>query len=308
MDFKKLFKTSYDEKFLKKPIFIFGSPRTGTTLTYVIMCAHPDLAWFSVNDIHRWISYPIITKIKSSLTSMPLKGDLRLLLKGPDKPGANRSRLPPDLQPIEGNSFWNKIFKEWPKQDIPENSKKEIKKVISNTVKRQKKLRFLNKAPLHSTRLFVLKNIFPDAKFINVIREPCATLASMLTRHERDGEFIANSWPIINKPKYEKLDLIQKHAWIYAEVVDATYEFLEKNSKIFFMTILYEEFIKNPIGILPKMLEFCELKIPASLENMVPPIYDSAHKWKERFSNAEQKKIYDIVQPSLQKMNYPYQI
>ncbi len=307
MDFKKLFKSSYDKKNLIKPIFIFGPPRTGTTITYIIMCAHPDLAWFSVNDIHRWISKKNILKIKNTLYSKRLQGDFRLMLNGPDKPESNTSRLPSDLQPIEGNSFWNRIFNEWPKQDIPNNSKQEIKKVISDTVKRQKKLRFLNKAPLHSTRLFVLKNIFPDAKFINVIREPCATIASMLTRHEREGEFIDDSWPIINKVKYKKLDLIQKHAWIYAEVVDTTYEFQEKNSKKNFMTIIYEEIMKNPIDILPKILEFCELKLPDSLENMVPPIQETADKWKERFSNADQKKIYDIVQPSLQKMNYPYQ-
>ncbi len=307
MNLKKLFKSSYDIKFLKEPIFILGPPRSGTTITYNIMCAHPDLAWFSTNDIHHWIPKTDILKIKS-IPSSKFQGDFRLLIDGPDKPGRNRSRLPPNLQPIEGNSFWNRIFREWPKQGISNKSKEEVRQVISDTVKRQNKLRFLNKVPLHSTRLFVLKNIFPDAKFINVIREPRATLASMLTRHEKEQGFIVDTWPIIKKLDYEKLDLIQKHARIYAEVVDATYEFKEKNSKKNFMTIIYEEFTKNPICILQKMLEFCELKMPDSLENMIPPLRETSNKWKERFSIADQKKIYDIVKSSLQKMNYPYNL
>jgi len=314
MDFHKNFlKVFKDESSIEKPIFIVGPPRSGTTITYLIMCAHPDLAWFSTYDIKYWVprtwvpTQKIIT-IGNTLLKKPINRELQWMLNGPDEPGKNRSRLPSNLQPIEGNSFWNRIFKDWPKKDISNQAKLEIKKIISDTIKRQNKPRFLNKAPLHSTRLFVLKDIFPDAKFINLIRDPRATIASSLKRHEQEGGFAVNSWPIINKSKYETLDLIQKYAWLYSEVVDASHEFLEINKGNNFMTIIYEDFMKNPIETLSKMLNFCQLSIPKSLDDMIPPIQETTHKWKERFSIEDQKKIFDIVQPSINKMHYPYKI
>lgn len=310
MDFKNILTFSKTESLIKKPIFIVGPPRSGTTITYSMLCAHPDLAWFSTNDIKYWIPKKNIIKIKNYhfLHHKPLTGEIRLLINGPDKPGDNRIHLPPELQPIEGNSFWNRIFKGWPKEDIPKHAKNEIRKVISCTLTRQNKTRFLNKAPLHSTRLFVLKNIFPDAKFINIIREPRATIASMLKRHEQEGGFASDIWPIKNKSKYEKFDLIQKYTWLYAEVIDSSYEFQEQDHEKNFMTVIYEEFIKNPKETLSKILNFCELRFPDSLEDMIPPIHETSHKWKERFSPEDQKKIYDLVQPSLQKIKYSYKM
>jgi hypothetical protein len=301
--FFKFFKT---ENTITKPIFIFGPPRSGTSITYFIMCAHPELAWFSTNDIKYWIPKKDIEKIKKDRLSIPSSREIRLMFDGPSKPGPDRSRLPKDLQPIEGNTFWNRFFKDWPKDDIPESSKHEIRKVIYDTIIRQNKIRFLNKAPLHSTRLFILKNIFPDAKFINLIREPRVTVASMLKKHEQEGGFAADFWPIKNKLKYEKFDLMQKYAWLYAEVIDSTYEFHNLVDEKNFMTVIYEEFMENPIKTLTKILNFCELNISINPEEMIPPLRETAHKWKEKFSLDEQKKIYDIVTPSVQKMKYPY--
>ena len=42
--------------FIKKPIFIIGVPRTGTTLLYNILCGHEKLAWFSNEDIKNWLT------------------------------------------------------------------------------------------------------------------------------------------------------------------------------------------------------------------------------------------------------------
>jgi hypothetical protein len=265
------------------------------------------LAWFSTFDIQYWIPNKTLVKIKNRLLIQPQNHEFQWMINGPDKPSDNTSRLPPNLQPIEGNSFWNRIFKDWPKEDISEHTIHEIRKVISDTIKRQKKIRFLNKAPLHSARLFVLRDIFPDAKFINLIRDPRATIASSLKRHEQEGGFAADTWPIKNKSKYEKFDLIQKYAWLYAEVVNSTYEFLEIDQGKNFMTIIYEDFMKQPHQTLSKMLNFCELPVPNSLDNMIPPIHETT-QWKEKFSIEDQKKIFDIVQPSIQKMKYPYKM
>jgi len=38
-----------------KPIFIIGVPRSGTTILYRTLCLHPDVAWFSHEDLQFWI-------------------------------------------------------------------------------------------------------------------------------------------------------------------------------------------------------------------------------------------------------------
>ena len=57
-----------------------------------------------------------------------------------------------------------------------------LAKEISQTIKKQRKERFINKAPNNSMRLFALVTLFPDAKFINVARDPREVISSMITR------------------------------------------------------------------------------------------------------------------------------
>jgi len=99
-DFEKILRNSPEYRYLeegkkilkkivlqiKKPIFIIGVPRTGTTLLHSILCAHDHLAWFSNQDIKNWISdlehfqiYDYYKWLKSTKKKIPMNEEALLV-------------------------------------------------------------------------------------------------------------------------------------------------------------------------------------------------------------------------------------
>ena len=303
-----------NQKFVKKPIFIIGVARSGTTLLYNIMCAHPSLGWFSAEDLEYWIPKTVQKKIKIKYTLLKKttkkfpQDESAFVAFGPEYIAKFRPpNLPAGNVPIEGDTFWSKHFGRKFLKDLPFGEEANVIKDIKSVLERQKKARFLNKAPSNCMRLFALQKIFPDAKFINIARDPRAVINSMIQRYIREGGFDPGV-PVRDLKKYETLDYLQKWAWRYKEITNYIYDFSIKNEDNF-LTIIYEELASNPKKVMQKILSFCELEFPKSFKQMIPPIWKKpANKWMQTLSESDEKKIIEIVSPSIQKMNYPYKL
>ncbi|HSB57701.1 MAG TPA: sulfotransferase [Nitrosopumilaceae archaeon] len=293
------------QQFVKKPIFVIGVPRSGTTLIYSILSRHPDLAWFSHEDLPYWIPLDEQRRLKKYFNDLVAQnkkfqnGEASLFVfgSGSTDSGKGTSKIP-----IEGETFWHKYFGDSYVDDIPLDSKIEVVKNITEHLDREKNHRFLNKAPQNSKRLFAIKKIFPDAKFIQIIRDPRAVISSMIERHRNEGQFNLGI-PVKDKEKYEKLSFVEKWAWQYKEIMEAIYEFSKSYENNLYV-VIYEDLISDPNKELKKILEFCELPLPK--KNMVPPILDTKSKWKENLTDEDQKKILYLVMPILQKVNYVF--
>ena len=304
----------YFYKFIKKPIFIIGVPRSGTGLLYQALCAHPELAWFDVDDLKLWIPERRQEKLKKYYTKLteqkkkfPMDEDCLAIfgrnLLNPKK----FENLPPGSYPIEGETFWKLYFDSRFVEDISNNKKFNLVKALSDVIIRQKKSRFLNKAPQNIMRLYVIKKIFPDAIFINIARNPRSVVSSMITRSEKEGSFDTGI-PILDVENYNKLDSVQKWAWRYKEITEIIYEFSIQNLHQF-KTVFYEEFMQNPKKIVKDIFDFCSLDIPENFEQLLPKIRDEpTKKWVQKLNKEDIEKILEITKSSIQKMNYPYKI
>jgi len=208
--------------------------------------------------------------------------------------------------PIEGEIFWKKHLGSGYIKDIPINIKILIGKEISHVIKKQKKKRFISKAPQNCMRLFALKKCFPDAKFINIARDPREVISSMIIRYEKEGVFDTGI-TIKNRMKYDGLEFVEQFAWIYKEITDSIYEFSIEN-KNNFMTVRYEELISNPNESIKKIFEFADLDIPNNIPEIIPKLQDTSKKWKKKISLNDEKKIFNILDQSIQKMDYPYSL
>jgi len=307
---QKMLESQISSSKIKKPIFIIGVPRTGTTFIYRILCSHPDLAYMSHLDLKNWIPEDEqkkfinhFKKMKENNEPIP-RNEPALFVFGTDLvPGVlDKSRTP-----IEGETLWKKHLPGY-KKDISDDTKNTITKAVADVIESQKKSRFLNKAPQNSARLFAIQKCFPDAKFINMARDPRAVISSFIVRIEKEGIFDTGI-PIQNKSEFEKLNSIQQLAWRYKEITDAIHDFARLQNKDTFLTISYEKMIANPQRILKKILQFCELEIPPGIEKRIPQIHkNETTKWKEKLTSDDVRKIFDIVSPSLEKMNYPYRL
>ncbi len=295
---------------IKKPILIFGVPRSGTTLLYGILCHHPDLAWFSHHDIKNWIpkdEQERITKhlIKLRDENKPLpSSENKLLVFGTlfRKPLEHTDKIP-----IEAETFWRKFFGPNFIKKVSVGMQGQILEHVAIFLQKEKKNRFLNKAPQNSMRLYALKQCFPDAKFINISREPREVISSMIQQEKNQGEFNTGIM-IENSDMFNSLGYVEKWAWQYKEITEYIHDFSKTMNAENFLNVYYEELTRDPVQTLDKILKFCELRSEGIIGDMIPTILATSTKWKKNLTDEDQKNIFQILEPVIQAMNYPYKL
>jgi len=257
-----------------KPIFIIGVPRSGTTMLHRMLCKHPELAWFSHEDLQMFFPKKTQEKLKKRFTRMKENNEMyprnekSLFVFGLKQqyPLEGTSKIP-----IEAETFWSKHFGREYITDVSEDEKNKIIQTIQKLLEKEKKIRFLNKSPNHIKRLFALKKIFPDAKFINIGRDPRSVISSMLTRRELEGVFNVST-PIKNKT-FRKISLLRQKFLLATKIIDAVdnysnaYKQITENIHEFsiqhhdnFINVIYEELLAKPEKMVTEILEFCELE------------------------------------------------
>ncbi len=297
---------------IKKPIFIIGVPRSGTTLVHSILCNHKDLAWVSDEDLGKWL-LPIeqfqidslYKWLKTNNKKIPMSEEALFVFGKDLGDGLKHFGTPPKDStkiPIEGEILWREIFGTNYVEDITNEKKIKLGKEILSITKNQKKTRFICKAPNNSFRLFAIQKIFPDAKFINMARDPRAVVSSMSKRYEEEGEFDIGMYEkTTSDVKFQSLEPIEKFAWFYKEFTDAIEKFSTQN-KNSVLTIYYENLIQNPTSVIQNILEFCSLSIPVPIDDMSSTIQqNSLDKWKKNLSQEDIEKISNIVSGSINR-------
>jgi hypothetical protein len=150
---------------------IVGCGRSGTTLLYRMLCCHSDLAWFS-NVTDRWPSVPALAMLSSAYPLAALKG-------------ISTKAIP---IPSEGYAFWNELTRldglppEEPldERDVSRQARTLASERIGAILRFQRKHRFVNKATRNVRRLPYVNALIDGAVFVNVLRDPRATVASLL--------------------------------------------------------------------------------------------------------------------------------
>jgi len=294
---------------VKKPIFIIGVPRSGTTLLYNILSKHPHLGYFTSDDLEFMIPKDKQKEIIQNWKK--LKFEIKKVPQNEDNFFASMAyrkslgqKIPKPIS-IEGEIFWKKYFGFDFITDVSDEVKSTLSKEISSLLERQKKQRFLNKAPQNCMRLSALQKCFPDGKFICILRDPRSVISSALERQEKEGSFDFGI-PIKNIEKFNQLNSVEKWAWAYQEILEQVYKFSLSQDKGAFLKMEYEKLASNPESVIHEIFDFCEIDVVSSLTSMIPQISDMSEKWKSRITKNDEKKIFDIVNPILQKMKYSF--
>lgn len=264
---------------IKKPIFIIGLGRSGTTILYELFTKHKDTAFFE----HFAIKY----KDKSSMFKFfPILFKLRQW-----KHGIKRPKV------MEGGQLWNKfypLFEPLNASQATEEIKQYYYKAIETELNSFKAKRFVGKYPPNSINLPWLNEMFPDAFYILIWRDARASVCSMYTKmkQQENQPDPYNHWSIIRnkfgKDCSELEGCINLHKFI-------TTTLLQDISLLKTRTIQlqYEDLIKNPRKELIRLYDFTELKWYQELENEIPDKLELGNdeKWKKLPIN--EKEILD---------------
>jgi hypothetical protein len=274
------------------PLFIIGPPRTGTTLLYQLMVHGFELSYFSnlANMFH----------MSSCIVSAWGKRALR----------GYRSDFKSDfgfvkgfMAPHEGAKIWNRWFPTEQREGfhyagegyLGEKAKSEIRRVVGG-MERIFKAPFINKNVKNSVRIRALVEIFPDALFLQLKRDPIQVAFSILAARKRNCKNVNDWWSVMPKEIH-----IIKHKG-YVEQVCGQVFYIEKDIEedINFvggdkrLVLSYEEICLSPKNAFGLIRCFLNARgIPLKKKRQIPNSFPLSKKDVDldSFEKKELKKV-----------------
>jgi len=164
-----------------EPIFIVGSPRSGTTLLSAMLGSHSRLYCGPETQFFNKIANSKLKKINSDddwyqkasniLCEITLSGQVVVELFG-----ENQSSIVKYLN------------------DQPRNKKSLLESLCRNNAHKNGKARWIEKTPNHILHLAEIRSMYPAAKIIRIMRDPRDSAKSMIDLPWTTESFIENSY------------------------------------------------------------------------------------------------------------------
>lgn len=284
-----------------KPIIVVGTGRCGSTLFHRLLAAHPRLMWLS-GFAERFPNKPAWNR--RAVTAM-------------DNPIVRR--LAGDkIRPAEAYRFWDQYaygFSE-PCRDL-------VRADVTPRVSKQLRTAFESMLTSERDRLLVkitawprigyLNAIFPDAKFIHILRDGRAVANSLLHVNFWRGWFGPQGWRAgllspEDQASWESYDrsfvALAAIEWrIQMRAIDAAREALDPKR---FMEVRYEEFCESPMDAYRQVLDFVELPHSPEFEQHVraATITDMSNRWRGDLTPDQQGILDDLLREDLQRYGY----
>jgi len=254
------------EKNLQNPVFLIGCGRSGTTMLERLLRNHQDICSFSeANNVwdpkgYRWYN-------------------------------KNLKRPPIWYNPMEYTKVWRDYFN----MDYI----RQIRNVFGCYQFLSRKKIFLNKSPMNTFRIPDILAIFPDARFIHIIR---------------DGRAVAFSWAVKEYSTMQQhLNVYKKRGYNYSfnELIKFTAKSWVRNieevrsqrektqlvHKNNFIEFSYEEFCIDPEKYVKLICQFLSIDRDRLGKKDLSYIKSMNYKWKKNLDEDIIEEINDIINP-----------
>ena len=262
-----------------KPILIIGAPGTGTTLLYQSLCSHRDLAYITHNMLRAGIR-----------KHGRLVGDRRKALFILQN---LIHRDPASTLPHEADAFWMTYFGYYDyrtENDYTEEMAAYFRKKVLQVQNLWGRSRFVNKNLQNSFRVRLLNSIFPDAKFIHIIRDGRAVAFSILNKIEIAGDrfalFYIGFKDILGDKYQNERSELYNYGLAWAEFVRKGRE-ASVAAQGRYYEVRYENLVTEPHKELRKIVDFCELNWYSEFEQKIPYTQNMSEKWKHKANNEQ---------------------
>ena len=283
------------------PIFIIGTGRSGSSIFHRMFSSHPNAAWLSQLHARYPTRLEFIKHIMHAI-NYPLIG----------------RRLRSILDPGECYELWEYICpgfsapcRDLRADDVTKKSKNRIQDTFSQIVTK-KKNRLLIKLTGWS-RVGFIREIYPDAKFIHILRDGRAVTNSTLQVDFWWGWRGPQNWRWGELTSHDK-DLWVKHNQSFVVLAGIQWKILmdaiEHAKQLIngrnFMEVKYEDICKDPVGVFKKTLIFCELDWSNKFESGLDKfkLESTDFKWKENLTGNQQIALEEVIGDHLKRYGY----
>ncbi len=331
----RLLRKKLHHTLIQKPLYITGLARSGTTILLEYIAQHPEVV------THRYRDFPYIY-----IPYFWQKLSCRFTKQGALKERAHRDRLLVNAESPESMEeiLWAYFLAEYePLQDRVLDQhfsdtafetfyRQHIRKLLVS----RKGTRYASKANYCLTRIRYLHTIFPDARFIIMVRNPSHFVASCLkqdrlfseeqhnhpsrllhTNSTQHFEFGLNKRIISfgdNAKQKEVAALLQSsermdrvHGW--ATYWNEAYQYVlsmlaDKSLEPHLHLIHYEQLCSATEDILTSVNQFCDLPVQQTVLDHYHEKIQAPDYYQNDFSDAEQRIIEETTSKTAKKLGY----
>ena len=272
----------------EQPIFIIGPGRSGTTLLLQLMALHPDLAWFSA-----WTDrYPR----RLWLAAFSRLNDIPLI----ERASRQWSIWP---HPIETHGIWDDCFPgfsharvNWNQSHATAEGTTKFQRVVAAHQRWQGKSGFLTKYT-GWPRIDFVREIYPDARFLHIDRQPSSVVYSMMGRH----------WWLAETPETYNAMSLHKRLTFYAEkymdLYRAKCQYQAPND---YFSVSYDALVYDPEPVLQTVCDYLNLPYPEPFARRIAawPIQRDTNTGWRSLPREEQAYLTDLLREPIEEMGY----
>jgi hypothetical protein len=286
-----------------KPIFIVGTGRCGSTAFHRTLAVHPQLMWLSGFAEE----FPFRPKWNRWAVTAVGNRILRRIFRKRIKPGENYG-------------FWYKHAygfaepgRDLVRADVTPRVKKQMHAALEPMLT-PKRSRLLIKLTGWS-RIGFLDEVFPDARFIHIVRDGRAVASSLLhiTEWQWRGWYGPYSW------RYGPLSPEDQATWeasgrsyvalagiqwkTHSRAIETARAALDPGR---YLQVRYEDFCEQPLETCRQVLDFAELESPSGFIRDVEgtTIRDMTQRWRKDLSPGQQALLTNVLREDLLRYGY----
>lgn len=286
---------------LDRPIFIVGTGRCGSTLLHEIMARHPGLAYLS-RLCSGYPANPAINRRGMEALDWPVVG------------GFAQERL----WPTEAWEFWEhhvsgfrNPFRDLVAADVTPPVKARVDRVLASmlTPQRSRMLIKLTGWP----RTGFVSAIFPDARYVHVIRDGRSVASSLLNVDFWDGWRGPPTWrwgalaPALQSEWEASGKSFVVLAAIQWKLLMDSFELAKQSLPPGqLLEVRYEDLVAGSEQVIARILDFCQIDNPDSFRAHVRsvPMRESNRKWRDGLTTGQQAAMEDALRAHLLRYGY----
>lgn len=296
---------------IDNPVFVIGTGRSGLSPLMDLIAYHKIFAWLCQYNV-KFPAYYGVSFLRR-IVDLPIFNSKLKFKKVVPKPA-------------EAFPFWNQHFRGFgrPFRDLVEDDvtplvRRRIRHAVSEVMRFQAKDRFIAEYSGWS-RISFMKSIFPNAKFIHIIRDGRAVANSLINVGWWNG------WEGIHKwrwgvPEPCMLEKLEKYSYSFLALAAVQWKILVRNilekSKLLkkedLLLVRYEDLVKNPYEIASQCLDFLGVdknckRFKKHLSTV--KIVDANNNkfripaWKDNMTKKQIAMLNDVLEDELVYLNY----